>query len=574
MTALDDLAALLQAPAWEPPAPARCEALADVIAGLERRVQAGSGAPVAAELQRSAVQRFWADPRLHSLKDARQVCFGLALAPAPQAPRLIEDARRLAALLAQVDRWREQPRHFRRAYQGLLHSYFGYDAKAPSASPAGRSNWEQLRRYLDERCRHTVAATHNPDWVPLLLRSRHLFGEQPGLPYAPALLNGDLSAVTALREQLGIGAGSWFLRELVQAQLTAAVALADEAFTARIAALLALLAQHALLRDTGLQALLNRCAGLPPDAPPHDGLLQVALRSWGDPAAAEPDPRWGSVNAAARTMFAGWLTRARIAAFFLQLGDGSAPMRRRAAFWQRYAPAVQALRFGLDPRALPPPGGPLAALLRPLGGRVLALAPEAGQPMRHALVMTLGPATLVEFSGVDDALQLHDSAALPAEWRAPLRGASLQAPGRLPPLPHADGQQGWLTWEAWFEATLKQQFELRPGAAAPATAVKHVDLSESLAPAAAAPPPAPPSAPDGPAAEPGADAHWRTAEAAHIPYSRADLEVFARAHGLPVRDRSAEGGGLWVLSRQPDANVGHVLARWGFAEVPGTGWRR
>jgi EH_Signature domain len=88
--------------------------------------------------------------------------------------------------------------------------------------------------------------------------------------------------------------------------------------------------------------------------------------------------------------------------------------------------------------------------------------------------------------------------------------------------------------------------------------------------------PAPPQAAAGDTGrpEPAPDAHWRTAEAAHLPFSRANLAIFARAHGLPVDDRSARGEGLWVQVAEADPNVRLVLARWGFAEVPGTGWKR
>lgn len=579
MKALEELAALLVVPPWTTTASPSTARLQAEIATLHQRVRAGSRSAVAADQQRAAVQRFWAHPELDSLKDARRVAFGVAMPLRDGAPALIDNEPRFQALLQQADRWREQPRAFRRIVQGLLHGYFICDAKAPATAPATRANWDRLRRYLDERCQRMLDPQHNPDWVPLLLRSRHLLGERPGEPYAAGLLQGDFTAVTEARDQLGIPPGSWFWRELVQAQLNSAVALADEVFATRITHLLALLAQQPLLRDTGLRAVLERCAALPRQSAPHDGLLQVTLRSWGDPATAQPDPRWGGMSDAARAMFAGWLTQARIAAFFAHAPEGTGTgMRRRAAFWQRYAPAIQALRVALDPRALPAANGPFALLLKPLAADVAPLAVDAATPIRHALLMTLGAVTLVEFSS-DDALHVYDSAALPFAWPGPLQvqgppGRSLQAAGRLPAMAHLDGHAGWQRWEAWFEATLAQQFELRPGETAPVAPVRHVDLSEGLAEVAAAAVTLAPSPGAAIATEPGADAHWRTAEAAHIPYSRADLEVFARAHGLPVEDRSAEGGGLWVLSARLDAQVGHVLARWGFAEVAGSGWRK
>ena len=97
-------------------------------------------------------------------------------------------------------------------------------------------------------------------------------------------------------------------------------------------------------------------------------------------------------------------------------------------------------------------------------------------------------------------------------------------------LPHQDGLEGWRRWEQMFEAAISDQFGIRPGTAPSADETSCVDLSDPADPIDRGDP-----EPLGQVDEPrwqtsssGEDAHWLTAEAASVPYSRADLEVLAR----------------------------------------------
>ena len=72
----------------------------------------------------------------------------------------------------------------------------------------------------------------------------------------------------------------------------------------------------------------------------------------------------------------------------------------------------------------------------------------------------------------------------------------------------------------------------------------------------------------------GEDVHWQTAEAASVPFGRADLEIFARVHSLVLDDRTMQGAGLWVRTDDSDKRISRVLVRWGFSMVAGQGWRR
>lgn len=414
MNALQDLAARLVLPAVPQsprPAPAPLVAL---VARLQQ-AQHAAPAPLPADACAQALARFTRTGAFDSLKQARLACWGLGTAAAGADPGPMQDPALLARLLAATDAWQSTPIRYRRLYQGLLHSWLTFDPWAGPDPATRRAASQQLRTYLAARARATVDPRHNPPWVRRVVTSPQLFGDPPGAFCADALLRGEDAAVEALCSELGMGPGSWFRRELVRAQLQAAIALPHPGFVDAVPRVLAAIARQPLLRDEALRLLMERWATVQPPRPAQPALLQAARLSWGDPGLQTPDPRWLALGDAARALFAGWRSRPTLPA----------------------------------------------------------------------------------------ALDLTE---------APL------SPDPAPPAP-------------------------------PATAPAGAD-------------------------HPSPDAHWRTAEAAGLPYSRANLAIYARAHGLALDDRSARGEGLWVNAPQLDDTVRAVLTRWGFTEVPGTGWKR
>lgn len=414
MNALQDLAARLALPAVPQaplPAPAPLVAL---VARLQQAQQAAP-APPPADACAQALARFTRTGAFDSLRQARLASWGLGTTAAATEPGPMQDPALLGRLLAATDAWQSTPIRYRRLYQGLLHSWFTFDPWTGPDPATRRAASLQLRTHLAARARATVDPRHNPPWVRRVVTSPHLFGDPPGAPHADALLRGDDAPMEALCGDLGISPGSWFRRELVRAQLQAAIALPHPGFMDAVPRVLAAVARQPLLRDEALRLLMERWATVQPPRPAQPALLQAARLSWGDPGLQAPDPRWLALGDAARALFAGWRSRPTLPA----------------------------------------------------------------------------------------ALDLTDAPFLPV-------------------------------------------------------------------PAAPAPPATAPADAD----HPSPDAHWRTAEAAGLPFSRANLAIYARAHGLTLDDRSARGEGLWVRATQVDETVCAVLARWGFTEVPGAGWKR
>jgi hypothetical protein len=554
-----------------------------VLESLQQSAKLGSSSHVPQDLQLQAVQTFWQTQRVETLRDARLVSFGMCLPHSPDDPCVMEDAQRFDALLDGIDQWLAEPRWFRRCYQGLLRSYFGYDAHTPGTPAVARRNWARLRDYLRERApRITDQADDRhaePAWVTTVLRSGHLFTDAPCETYAAALLRGDSGAVNLLCDQLGIGQASWFLRELVHAQVKASTRLGHEEFCAVMPALLEALRHNRVLRDRGLALLLDRYARVP-TAPPQAALRDAAALWWGSPWQPSNATRWSGVTEAGRAMVTEWLKREWIEAFFIRLAEDGPGQPRRAEFWQRYVKSIENVQFALGPQTAQANDREPAVMLNRIDGLCVELRDSMGP--NHALVLTLGNVVVVEFSHPADAMYAYDTRhPLPFDMTRPVRAAvdadnSLRTTGRALCLPHQDGVRGWRRWEAMFEATLKRQFDVAPGAAGPARRNTFIDLADAADLAQARPHESVAEIDDWarlPAGL-GEDVHWNTAEATLVPYSRADLEVLARVHSLRLDDETARGGKLWVRATTADTSIGQVLSHWGFVHQPGQGWRR
>lgn len=546
--------------------------LDDAIARLGQRASAGSLGREPIDRQQAAVQHYWQSGRLDALRDARLVAFGLDLSAGPDGQRVLDDRTRFETLLTVADGWRTQPRAFRRCYQGLLRSYFAVDPA--TATPAAQTHWKLLRAYLKARApatRDAVAGpAANPDWVVSLFRHPDVFGDTPAAGFTERLLAGDRSVLDAVCTQWGIAPASWFPRALVRAQVLAATQRPHAEFGAVLPAVLALLGEAEPWRDAGLALLLERHAESP-QAPLHAGLRDAVGAAWGGPWHASGSPHWDRVGDAARTVAAQALKADLIDRFFARLADGSGP--RRAAFWKRYTASIQHLEFA---RAGAPADLKLHTPVTDL-----------------AMVLTIGCVRLVTFTDATDALYGHDlRCPLRFDTTAPLamgHGAvnSLRHADADLRLWHRDETNGWREWESAFAAELKDRFALR-SASAPATPqAGFVDLADSR-------PRAVPALADAalPTASPrrqnsaGEDVHWHTAEAASVPYSRPNLEVLARVHGLTLGSDAEHAGSVTVSGTVVgtvsgavdgvaiDRRIATVLARWGFVETASGGWRR
>ena len=582
MNALDRLAGLLRGSACAGARPLPVDTSIDtVIAGLERHAKAGTSATVPEDLQQQAVRRFWDAQRFDNMKDARLVSFGMCVPSRPAGPCIMEDRQRFQAVLDSrggVDQWLDNPRWYRRCYQGLVRSYFTYDAFIDRAPAVGRQNWGDLRDYLNERTRNITDKTVNPDWVATAVSHRQLFTEDPCAPYAVAVLDGDTSTIDHLCEQLGVIKASWFFRELLLAQVRQATKLGHERFKERIPMLVKLLEGNRVLRDKGLVLMLDKYASVAQPAI-DEPLRNAAVEWWGNPWLPSNEMRWGGVVPKAREMVAEWLKREFIEAFFTKLAEDGVGDRRRANFWLRYVKSMDNVQFALGPRAHGSTDRDFVALRHKMKGLYTDL--KTTDRSNNAFVMTMGPLVAVEFGGMGNAFYGYDTRrALPFDLSHPVGTTvnarnSLKHSQRMLWMQHQDGIKGWNKWEEMFEATLKKEFDIRPNVVAQRVP------GRAVAPRTAAPVPLPPSSPP-PAltlrpATPAQPTPRPPPAAAPAPaangFSMASLASLARARNLTIDDRR-ENGDLWVRTDDRDLYVNKVLLDWKFTYRHGKGWWR
>ena len=579
MSALDRLAGLLRGSAGAGARPLPVDTSIDtVIAGLERHEKAGTSAFVPEDLQQQAVCRFWDAQRLDNLRDARLVSFGMCVPSRPAGPCIMEDRQRFQAVLDNrtgVDQWLDDPRWYRRCYQGLVRSYFTYDALMDKAPAVGRQNWGDLGDYLNERTRNIVDNTVNPDWVATAVGNRQLFGEDPCAPYAAAVLDGDTSAVDSLCVQLGVIKASWFLRELVLAQVRQATKLAHERFKERIPMLVTLLEGNRVLRDKSLILMLDKYASVAQPAI-DEPLRNASVDWWGNPWLPSNEMRWGGVVPKAREMVAEWLKREFIEAFFTKLAEDGVGDRRRANFWLRYAKSMGNIQFALGARALYSNDRDFVALRQKMKGLYTEL--KTTDSSNNAFVMTMGPLVAVEFGGMGNAFYGYDERKVrPFDMSEPVLTTknarnSLKHSHRMLWMQHQDGIKGWNKWEEMFEATLKKEFDIKPNVV-PQRVPARVAAPQ---PPATIPPPPPTAAPRAPAPAPPIP---RTPPAttpapATNGFSIASLFSLARERNLTVEDLSNRNGNLWVRTGDSDLSVNKVLLDWEFTYRHGKGWWR
>ncbi|MDM4765981.1 EH signature domain-containing protein [Pelomonas sp. SE-A7] len=552
MNALAHLAALLspavQAGARDMPPSTAIDA---VIAEMEAKSKSRRGGHVVDDHLLDAVKRFWQSQEIQSFRDAYMLSWGLCLPHQPLGPCVLEDRPRLQKVLDGVDEWRVKPSAYRRCYQGLVKSYFTYDALAESTPRAGRNNWRLLRDYLQERNGLIRDKSLNPEWVDTAVGNRLLFGDQPCEPYVDALLRGDSGAIDHLCEQLGINKASWFLRELVLAQVKGATSLGNGQFQALLPRLLDLLAANDVLRDRGMVMVLDRYANVPGTAL-HQGLRDKAVAWWGNPWLPSHDTEWGGVTQAARTMVADWLKLEFIETFFTKLAEDGLGDPRRMNFWKRYVKSIDHIEFALGSTARNSRERDMTVLRGKMKGLLRALDANG---TNNAFIMWMGPLVAVEFSGLGNAFYGYDARqSIPFDTTKLLR---LEVNGSnslkhrdsksILRMSHKDGIHNWDKWEDMFAATLRSEFSIEPSAPAP-RAVRAAPTRPEVTP---------------PAPQPTGDPQQ---------YSRSALQKFTRDHGLEIDDKTSVGGSLWVRTDASNEHINAVLTRWGFRNKPGKGW--
>lgn len=544
----------------------QCTEIDRVLAELEKRARSGGSNYEPRDLQVEAVKKFWEMGEFTSLKEARLVSFGLAVRPWNDRRCLMEEPERFGVVLTRLREWESSPRQFRKCYQGLVRSYFDYDGLGRDVPATGQRNWRQLRTYLGDKAQLIKDATINPDWVGCVLENKALFSETPCAAYAQDLLDGREDKVRRIRELLGITDASWFTRELVLSQIARVCAYEHEAFTRLVGRLLEMLGGNEVLRDRGLQMILNRYARIP-QAPQHAGLKNYSVNAWGNPWLPSNEHRWGGVTEQARQMVGDWLKQEFIELFFTKLAQDGLGDTRRVKFWVQYVPLIEKIYFALGSHAMYSQERDFVELRAKLKGLTVNL--EDSNPFNNAFVMTMGDLVAVEFSGESNAFYGYSvKRSLPFDLSKPVRSApvngknSLKNDVRILYLRHQDNVHGYSDWEDRFKKELEDKFGLLPGRrAVRRVAVRPVPADRPSQAQSSAPPQAPAAFlttpyPPSPASE---------------VYSEENVRSLAQRYNASVVDRRKMGGALWLVMGD-NSEARRILKAWGFQYAEGKGW--
>lgn len=473
---------------------------------------------------------------LKSLANARLVSYGCIQPIAPRSYLLIQDRPRFVGLLNYVESHRTNTRQFRKCYRGLLNGYIGYDPETADEVGDSQENWEDLRKFLDNHKRHLETPGVNPEWISALQDHSNLLTMNPCKRYGLAALDGDRTAFEDIRNRLGVRDDSWIVRQLVSAQIDAAVGLPHTRFRAVVDPLIALLDEHPMLRDGGLAKILDRYASYNV-TDVHQGLSNFSVTHWKNPWLPSNAAKWGSVKPESREMVSGWLKLRLISQFFSLLAEDGANDTRRVEFWKRYHDQIEDMYFILGNDAMTNRSLDFREMRHAMAG-LLAQLYAAGAPSNNAFVMMIGDFVVVEFGSKGNAAYIFNrNGALPFQLRGHVAGNSTELKNQtskafVERLIHNDTGEG--TWETRFERMLRRRAGV--GLAGNDKAGRRAEPQASRE-----------------------SKEFRT-------FSGSSAALFCLEFNFIIQDRRSVGGSYWLYPQGSVTNPKAVetLARWNF----------
>lgn len=491
---------------------------------LRRVLSRGGADRPSTDRLRQAVLRFLDTGELPDFAATRAVCFGVT-ERFDRAP-LIEDRERFPRVLDGADRYRPEPRRFRRCYRGLLHAYFAYDGERADAPTSGRRNWSALRDYLHERRRDTRVEGFRPEWSEAIDEHPNLLTDTPVDRYGPDLLEDRTEVVDQIRKRLEISDTSWLMRHMVLARIAAAVREPDAQFRKRVQPLLALLKGHELLEDEGLTLILNRYSRIAgPEL--HTGLRDRSVECWGNPWLERNTPKWSRVAKEARALITTWLKIDLINEFFEVLAEDRGTDKRRVKFWLKYHESIRDMYFALGPHTLTSRAADTRRLRDKMGDHLVTLL-RPGNARNNAFIMMIGEYVIVEFGVTGNATYIFRSNALPFELGGSVAGdgTGLKHADHVERLVHISGHEDW---EEKFADTLAR-LGIRAGA----------------------------SASGRPAATPARPPARATNASSDV------IRAFLRGNGIEWTDNTARNGIVKVFHPRGEGGIAAQLDAWGF----------
>lgn len=484
-------------------------------------------------------------------------CFGVCL-PIPDDREewsVIGDEQLLRQLLKLVDYEREQPRRFRKCYQGLMHSYFSYPIFDENSQTAVE-NWKILQRYLGNRREVALSATNVPTWLLTLDRHTNLVTSRPCEPYAADLLAGNKKNLLSATEGIGIGAGSWVWQAAIVTMAEAVTeSRDDDEFRRMLNSLLDVLEDDSEV--TLSESVVVRCLAMVliryrkcSERPEHHKLRDMAVDHIGNPWLKQP--AWDAYvkRDEARKMVDGWLKRRLISDFFALLSEDGSADQRRLNYWLRFEPVIDDMWFALGSHARYANSSEFREMRRRMEGRLHYLNGQ-GSPFNNAFLMKIGNLLIVEFGVHGNATYIFHAEDSKIDFsKQELSTFRLKGSNHLVRLIHRGD------WESEFDLWLTSRIGWRPG-----TIVNRQPL---------------PKTPIVSASETALlkEADFKKRKSGGKPLDLNALAQLIDEKGLKYQDKRNKEGAIWILTDDLDLIVNMKLMLLGFRYKERRGWWR
>ena len=564
---------------WGNPRP-MTEALRDL-----RKSLGGSddGQPSVDVLQRS-LRSFATTRQVANFTELKYICYGVTVPIGPSRWRLIDNPPLCDQLIQLVEARSDQPKQFRRCYQGLLNGYFGFDAHT-QPSTEGSANWGRLRGYLSDRLQpvmqSTLARGVVPDWLSTLSQHKNLLTGDPCSRYAKELHNGNTLELKELCVGLGIASTSWVWDEALMAYVKTVCDGQDLQFLRDLPAVLRLVNGHtelklaAMLATRATAMTVVRYAQLS-DRTEHDELRAACLRWIGNPWANRTAWDAHAKSEPARQMVEVWLKRHLIKNFFQLLANDGAADLRRLNYWLKWEPKIRDMWFVLGDDAVANPSESFRNLRKLMEGRERRL--DKSTSNNNAFVMHIGSLLVIEFGVTNNACFAYAAADFKTSLnRKYLTEYALKQKVGSVKLTHAH------SWEQKFDGVLgnllqsvpvsKGELIGLPAAAQPSP--PHPPVNPGL-PATGPSNPTPPGWPWSDTGDPPAIVSLPPAPTAEAGTGSNFDVIRAKCaqRGLECDDNRSKKGAFWVLMPNRNRHLGFatLLETLGFRYTPGQGY--
>lgn len=554
---------IFRAPIWGNP-----HSMTEALRVLKRDLGSSDGGPPSGDVLQASLQNFAKTQEVGTFTELKYVCYGVTVPVGGAEWRVIDRTPLFDKLLSLVQQRQNQPKQFRRCYQGLLSGYFGFERHRPQEG-SGPLNWAKLQGFLNERLRHLLLATARrgvtPEWLPLLDSHRNLFSADPCARYADGLARGDANELKTVCAGLGIPGTSWVWDDALMAYVRAVCKSEDRAFHAGLSGVLKLvngradfkLAETLATKATAMTVERYAHCG---DKPEHPELRDTSLQLIGNPWLKRT--AWDAhVNhEPARQMVEGWLKRRLIKDFFELLAqDGGADLRR-LDYWLNWEPQITDMWFVLGSDARHNSSSPFVELRKRMAGRDRILTDNNQQ--NNAFVMRIGPLLVIEFGVKGNACYIFAA----SDFRTNLETRTLGIHD-LKQRAHATRLSHMAQWEGKFDYDLRRLLQSVPQSkghldpVAPKVQSQIKPMAFGGSPSWMPPPREPRHEPQEPALTASSSPPSRKS------FTPDDFETIRRLcaqRGIAIEDKRPQGGPLRVLMTHHSKHLGLAMALEGY----------